>query len=397
MNSETLHSRQRRLREAAILVDSLDGQLAKRLMASMPAADSAAVLKAMNQLGSVDPEERNKIVTKFRRSTEAQHPTQVDGVELDASLLARFENQNGENQNGANQDVHKSDSENVVAKISLETLDPEETATVVGMLSAEHPQTISIVLSRLSPTNAADLLSKFSPILQADVLTRMANSDFTDEQAVGVIESQLGLWIDQHRQQRRRMAAGLDLVQKIFSSTSETQRKNVLTQLRGSDPALAGRLASEPKPSRSTKDETSPPDENSSSNLLKLGSAAKSDLHFERDVFAVDRVKEGDSRPRETAPTKVPHRIPARPAEELDRLDDATLIAALSQSDRKVVTLALAGASEALMKRVLRGLPRRHAGILRSQLRDIGPTRLSDMLAAQQELLNSAHQLTIKQ
>jgi len=155
-------------------------------------------------------------------------------------------------------------------------------------------------------------------------------------------------------------------------------------------------LASELKQSRITKEKTSPPDENSSSNLLKLGTAAKSDVHSERDVFAVDRVKEIDFRRRETAPTEVLPPMTDRQAEELDQLDDATLIAALSLSDRKVVTLALAGASEALMKRVLRGLPRRHASNLRSQLRDIGPTRLSDMLAAQRQLLNSAHQLTNK-
>jgi hypothetical protein len=45
------------------------------------------------------------------------------------------------------------------------------------------------------------------------------------------------------------------------------------------------------------------------------------------------------------------------------------------------------------MKRILRRLPRRQAKEFRRRLRDIGPTRLSDMLAAQQQLAHHALQL----
>jgi flagellar motor switch protein FliG len=67
-------------------------------------------------------------------------------------------------------------------------------------------------------------------------------------------------------------------------------------------------------------------------------------------------------------------------------------MAALTQTDREIVTLALAGASEELMNRILRRLPRRQAKEFRKRLRDIGPTRLSDMLAAQQQLAQNARQ-----
>ena len=47
---------------------------------------------------------------------------------------------------------------------------------------------------------------------------------------------------------------------------------------------------------------------------------------------------------------------------------------------------ALAGASDALMKRIVKDLPRRQAKQFRQQVRNVGPTRLSDMVAAQREL-----------
>ncbi|NOY29167.1 MAG: hypothetical protein GXP28_03015 [Planctomycetes bacterium] len=370
MSTEVFHSRQQRLREAAILVASLDDQLAERLVTSMPTADAEAVRMALKQLGAIDPDERDEIVARFRQSAETkntgaqstsiQHPTQVDGVELDASLLARFEEQ----------DLRAADpvvAEESIAESLPDTLSKEEAATVVSMLSVEHPQTISIVLSRLNPSIAADLLSQFSPRVGAEVLTRMANCDSVDEQAVRVIESQLGQWIDQHRQQRQRMAVGLGLVERILSSTPETQRQTVLTQLRSSNPDLAGRLTKKPNP-----------------------------LPSPAPVPRASRLV-----PEPELPKQVKQNIPlqkplpsANPQQELDQLDDATLMATLSQADRQVVMLALAGASETLMKRILRGLPRRQATKLRSQLRDIGPTRLSDILAAQQQLLQSANQRT---
>jgi len=78
------------------------------------------------------------------------------------------------------------------------------------------------------------------------------------------------------------------------------------------------------------------------------------------------------------------------PLSELESLDDKALLKALRLADRQTVMLALAGASEGLMKRIVHGLPRRRANQFRQQVRAIGPTRLSEMLAAQHELVRLA-------
>jgi flagellar motor switch protein FliG len=74
----------------------------------------------------------------------------------------------------------------------------------------------------------------------------------------------------------------------------------------------------------------------------------------------------------------------------LEQLSDEALLGALSQCESQVVSLALVGTGEKTLKRVLRGLPRREAKAFRQQLRDIGPIRLSDLHAAQQEVLRQA-------
>ena len=79
--------------------------------------------------------------------------------------------------------------------------------------------------------------------------------------------------------------------------------------------------------------------------------------------------------------------------EEFDRADDSTLLAAFRHAEHEVVMLVLASANKSLLRRVLRGMPRRQAKQLRNQLRKVGPTRLSDLLAAQQSLLNTMGQI----
>lgn len=373
MSTKDTHSRNQKLREVAILVASLDEHWAQRLLDSMPAEDALAVREAVELLGPVDAEEQRKIVEKFRQSTAPERPAKIDGVELDASLLARFEEE------------ELSDSSPTLPTMRpLESLTDAEATTVVDMLSAEHPQTIAMVLSRLAPESAGVLLSKFTAPVQADVLARMANCDTADEYTVHVVESQLSLWIDQHRQQRQRMAAGLELVERIIGCTPESQRKIVLTLLGKRDPGLAGRLEKSaaridsPKPiaARIGKWRGQEPLEPTTRPVTPAAPTVPKVVPLAKPV------------PPPTGPI-----VSSRPVEDLDRLDDTTILAALSRTERQVAILALAGASETLMKRVLRGLPRSQARKMRRQLRDIGPTRLGDILAAQQELLESARQL----
>lgn len=70
--------------------------------------------------------------------------------------------------------------------------------------------------------------------------------------------------------------------------------------------------------------------------------------------------------------------------DDLARLDDAALAAVIEEVDPDVVALALTGANDELMARILGHIPREIATTFREQLLQLGPTRLSDVEAAQQ-------------
>ncbi len=368
MNRSRTNERDRQLRKVAILIASLDDALAEQMLAEMPAADARAVRAVVDRLDQVDADEERDIVEEFRRGTRPATPHDTEGVELDASLLARIEQQDS------------SDWQQAVesGRSPLTELSDAEAVTIVDALSREHPQTVAVVISRLDQVAAAKILSLLSPYLQVEVLERVAELDPADQQSLQVVESHLSQWINQQRRRTERMAAGAELAQRILQGTSPEDRAAILTRLDSRNPKLAerfGRRANgpgrtpEPPPTRKTTKK-----------------------QFNRSA-SYRRATEPTA---PTMPSPVPQPQAADstdPLGELEQLDDATLMSALTQTDRQIVTLALAGASEQLMNRILRRLPRRQAKEFRKRLRDIGPTRLGDMLSAQQKLAQNARQL----
>ena len=350
--------RQQQLRKVAILVATLDKPLAERLLADLPAREEDAVRKMVERLGEIDPEEYRAVVADFRQGLApppktATEPlqTKMDGVELDPSLLARI----------ADDDFSAAMPEIQQSASPWQTLSDADASTLVEMLSAEQPQTIAVVLSRLETSRSAELLTKLSPTLQTEVLTRLADLDPADEQTLEVVASQLAQWLKGHQQRRQRMDAGRDLVQRILQETPDSQRAVLLTRLSKQNPVLAGNLSAEPH--------------------AKLSVA--------RQSFTQPATYQ--PKPRMTAPQIDTQSEEATessdPLMDLESLDDQGLLRALRQADRQTVMLALAGASESLMKRIVKDLPRRKANQFRQQVRTMGPMRLSDMVTAQRELL----------
>jgi flagellar motor switch protein FliG len=79
--------------------------------------------------------------------------------------------------------------------------------------------------------------------------------------------------------------------------------------------------------------------------------------------------------------------------DDLVGLDDDALARVLRAADPQVALLALSGASQELVDRILRRLPLREARMLRRQIEQLGPTRLRDIETAQRQLADLTSQL----
>jgi flagellar motor switch protein FliG len=306
----------------------------------------------VDELGEVDPEEQRQIVADFRRSLANANESTSQGVELDASLLERID--------------HQDYAMTAVPTLSgpFESLSTDDLETLATMLASESSQTVAVVLSRLDADRAAEVLNKFPVADQHRILERLADLDATDEQAVRVVEAQVSQWISAQRQRRERMAAGKEMVERLLS-----RRPN------GAEPmVMTGRLSRSVSPVASEY-----------AQLSTRRNSLPQPIRYEPLPVSVP----------------VPPALPAKPFADftageclgrLESISDQDLLKALSHCESRVALLSLVGVSEKLLKRVTRGLSRQESKLFRQQLREIGPTRLSDILAAQQEVLRMATQ-----
>jgi flagellar motor switch protein FliG len=74
-------------------------------------------------------------------------------------------------------------------------------------------------------------------------------------------------------------------------------------------------------------------------------------------------------------------------------LNDATLKRIFAAADPQILLLALTGAEDRLVQRILKQLPAADAAAVRQRLNHPGPLRLSDVDSAQQQLAQLAVEL----
>jgi flagellar motor switch protein FliG len=82
--------------------------------------------------------------------------------------------------------------------------------------------------------------------------------------------------------------------------------------------------------------------------------------------------------------------------EELVHLDEATLATILKAAEPELVMLALVGAPQELIERILRKVPESDANVLRRQLEHVGPTRLSDVEEARRRIGEVSQRLVLE-
>ena len=85
--------------------------------------------------------------------------------------------------------------------------------------------------------------------------------------------------------------------------------------------------------------------------------------------------------------------VPSLRWEDLAELDDSNLAAIAQEAETELIMLALAGADERFVERFLRQYPKPAADALAHRIDRLGPTRLSDVEAAQREVVALATRL----
>jgi len=350
------------LRKAAILMRSVDAETAASLLAQFSPAEAKSIRMAIQSLGRIDADERSDVAAEFRRvgSMVAEDPRR--GVELDISSTAttgaaRF-------------------SQDPSAGKPFEFLEQARAESLVPYLAREHGQTVAVVLSYLPPRRAAEVLAALPAKLQAETIERLTTLGETDPASLEVLERELAEWVARRQATRSRDARRPDVVSDILAAADGTARNGILANLMQVNRALAERMA----PSLAEK----PPVANATvpAEAASKPSATVYPAPTERDHPLTHTAS---CRPRKSQPQIA--------FDDLARLDAPLLAKVLKAVDAEVWVLALAAANDAVVERIAAQMPRRAAKAFRRRLRQLGPTRLRDVEAAQQEAVSVASKM----
>ena len=204
-----------------------------------------------------------------------------------------------------------------------------EPRAISEIIRLEHPQIIAIVLSYLDSDQAAEVLSNLPENMRADVLMRIASLDGIQPSALQELD---------------------EILEKQFEATSGNIKsssvggtKTAANILNFMDSSIEGKIMEQVK---STDEE--------------LGNA------IEELMFVFDNLAD---------------------------LDDRSVQSLLREISSESLILALKGAEEIFKEKVFKNMSKRAAEMLRDDLEARGPVRLSDVEAAQKEILAIARRM----
>jgi flagellar motor switch protein FliG len=372
------------LRKAAILLRSLDGETAATLLAQLSAGEAAALRAAIRELGPLDPEEQADVAAEFRREKPMASEPPGRGVEL--AISSADDALASANSIASHRTSNK----------RFEFLELAPANKIASCLAREHAQTIAVVLSQLTPERAITILAALPERIQAETMERLSNLGETDAEVVTVLERELADWLKKRGAETTNRRRGRNAVASILAAADAQTRSTIVANLKIRNATLADEI--EP-----TKQESAPTGRTPQSDEYRIVRSIarrqqvntqlrsllplKAELAERADALPASESPHSD-RPRMTAHASLP-RIDF---DQLVHLDTRMVARLLAVADPTVLALALAGSNDELVDRFCEQMPKRIAKAFRRKLRRMGPTRLSDVEAAQRVVAEIAAQ-----
>jgi len=213
----------------------------------------------------------------------------------------------------------------------LEALKWMDPRAVAELIRLEHPQIIAIILSYLDADQAADILVHLPERVRIDIIQRIATLDGIQPSAMQELN---------------------EIMEKQFSGQNTNNVKSS---------GVGGLKAA--------------------ANILNLTEASK-----QAEIIA--GIKEGDEKLAQNVEDLM------FVFEDLVEIDDRGIQALLREISSDSLIIALKGADEAMKDKIFKNMSKRAAEMLRDDLEVKPPVRLSEVEAAQKEILGVARRLS---
>jgi flagellar motor switch protein FliG len=219
--------------KAAIILLSLDEDLAAEVMKNFSPSEIRRVGKYMSRITSIPGDTLNAVAKEFCLLAKEKGGTLSIRDETPRKIMTKALGERGAEalMNDVGADMGHDNP--IIDKIR--DIDPK---VLMDFTRTEHPQTIALILAHLRTEQAAEILENFTPEMQYEITKRMATlksvpHEFLDELAKTLEkEIVIGGMTDQQ-------LGGVRMISEILNQMSRANENAIMTALEDGDPELA--------------------------------------------------------------------------------------------------------------------------------------------------------------
>ncbi|MBX7231953.1 MAG: flagellar motor switch protein FliG [Bdellovibrionales bacterium] len=219
--------------KAAILLNYLGPDVAKRLFPHVDDADIRKLLGVMQKFRIVPVDVTKRVLEEYyemvsesqeyifsEKATSKETVVDAVGEERARGILGHL-------------------SANSPAARSLESLELVDAKSLSNFLVNEHPQTIAVILAHLEPEKKGEVLKRLPESLQAEVVLRLANLDHVAPELILEVDRVLKQELHNMGTVEQASLGGVQPVAEMLNVMDKNTETAIMSRIEEKDPILA--------------------------------------------------------------------------------------------------------------------------------------------------------------
>jgi len=221
--------------KAAIVLLTLDHDVAGELLKHLSSEIVEEVTRALASLGDVPPELCEKVVEEFYALRMANMHIKQGGLQYAKTLLKN-------SLEGGVADQVISHIQTQVQRTPFAFLQKAESDNLLTFIQDEHPQTIALIISYLTHHKASEILAGLPNEKKVEVVRRVANMEQTNPEVVAEVESGLESRLSNMLVGSTDKVGGVSTIAEILNLVDRTTEKSILDGIETEDPDLVEQI-----------------------------------------------------------------------------------------------------------------------------------------------------------
>ena len=221
--------------KAAIVLLTLDHDVAGELLKHMSAEVVEEVTRALASLGDVPPELSEKVVEEFYELRMANMHVKQGGLQYAKTLLKN-------SLDGGVADKVISHIQTQVQRSPFAFLQKAESENLLTFIQDEHPQTIALIISHLAHHKASEVLAGLPDDKKVEVVRRVATMEQTNPEVVADVEAGLESRLSNMLVGSMEKVGGVSTIAEILNLVDRTTEKSILEGIENEDPDLVEQI-----------------------------------------------------------------------------------------------------------------------------------------------------------